>query len=92
LITQGILYVWLGHVNASVVQRFTLSGYLILPLIVGEFFVFIVEMIGFLVFVNEHSRLQTAAYVIVANLLSLIAGGYIIINIPVYALGFSGQQ
>ena len=89
LLTQGVLYVWLAQNNASAVQHFTHSSYFILSLVIGELFVFIAEIIGFLVFVNEHPRPRTVAYVIAANLLSLIAGGYIITYIPVYALRFS---
>lgn len=90
LISQGILYIWLAQINTNALQRFTQSGYLILPLIFGEILVFLAELIGFLVFVNEHPRSKTAAYVITANLFSLIAGGYIITHIPLYAFRIMG--
>lgn len=77
LITQGVLNVWL---SSSITP---LESYIIFSLIFGEILVFIVEMIAFLIFINEHSRLETALYVIVANVASLFAGGYLITHLPV---------
>ncbi|MDD4873831.1 MAG: hypothetical protein PHE15_02500 [Dehalococcoidales bacterium] len=79
LITQTALYIWLSGFALPLTGSF----YLIFDLIIGEFFVFIVEMIAFLILVNEHSRWRTTLYVIIANLLSLIAGGYLIALLPV---------
>ncbi len=80
LITQGILYALLAQIYPFPPYH----GYFILFLIFGEIPVFIVELVGFLGFLNEHSHLRTAGYVLSANLISLIAGGYIIAALPVY--------
>jgi hypothetical protein len=77
LITQGFLNFMLGQ-NANI-----MNSYLIFTLIAGEILVLIFEMIAFLFLVKEHGRLRTALYVIAANLLSLIAGGYLITVFPV---------
>ena len=77
LLTQGILNILLAG-NYS-----PLNNYLIFSLIAGEIVVFIVEIIAFLILINEHGRLRTASFVILANLSSLIAGGYLITVLPV---------
>jgi hypothetical protein len=77
LITQALLFNWLA-------QSSPFSSYIILNLVFGEALVFIVEMIAFLVFVNEQARWRTGLYVILANLVSLIAGGFLITLLPVY--------
>jgi hypothetical protein len=76
LITQGVLNIWL---NGSFTP---LDSYIIFSMIFGEILVLIVEMIAFLIFVKEHHRLRIASYVIIANLLSLVAGGYLITVLP----------
>ena len=77
LITQGILYIQL-NVSAN-----PWDSYVIFPLILGEMLVFAVEIIAFLYFVKEHRRLRTALYVIAANLISLVAGSYLLTVLPV---------
>ena len=76
LLTQGILNIWLNGYTPFV------SSYLLFSLILGELLVFIVEMIVFLVFIKEHRRWRTALFVIIANLLSLIAGAYFMVILP----------
>lgn len=76
LITQGTLNFWLNGFPP-------LESYIILTLIFGEILVFIVEIITFLIFVQEHRHLRTVLYVLSANLLSLIAGNYIITLLPI---------
>jgi hypothetical protein len=77
LITQGILSIFLdANSNSS-------GGYVIFPLIGAEIVVLVVELYAFTIFINEHGRLRTALFVITANLLSLIAGGYLITILPV---------
>ncbi|NLT27898.1 MAG: hypothetical protein GXX97_02355 [Dehalococcoidales bacterium] len=80
LVTQGLLFIWLNSLYTS-----PLSGdfYIILTMIFAEILIFMVEMTVFLIFVKEHRRLRTAGYVLVANLLSLILGGYLITVLPV---------
>ena len=77
LLTQGALNIWLN------VTTTPLESYIIFSLITGELLVIAVELAGFLTFVKEHRRWRTALYVIVANLLSLFAGGYLITILPV---------
>ena len=76
LLTQGALNIWLDGFNP-------LDGYLIAVLIFGEFLVFIVEIAAFLLLVKEHRGLRTVLYVLLANLLSLIVGGYVITILPI---------
>lgn len=76
LLTQGALNIWLNELSP-------LASYIILNLIFGEVQVFVVEMIVLMAFLREHSRLRTFAYVMIANILSLIVGGYIITYLPV---------
>jgi hypothetical protein len=77
LITQGVLNIFISLGSTPI------NGYIIYKLIGGEFLVFIIEMTAFLTLVKEHGRLRTGLYVIAANLLSLIAGGYLIMVLPV---------
>jgi hypothetical protein len=76
LLTQGTLYVWLNSYSPF-------NNYIIFSLIFGEILVFIVEIIAFLIIVKEHRRLRTFLYVIVANIFSLIVGGYLITILPI---------
>ncbi len=73
LITQGFLYIWL---NNTVYPSF--QNYVVLNLILGEFWVFIIEIITFLVSITERRRLETFLFVIMANLISLFAGGWLV--------------
>ena len=77
IISQAGLNIWL---EASTTPW---QSYVIFPLIFGEFVVFIFEMIIFLTFVREFPRWRTAIYVVIANLTSLIAGGFILTILPV---------
>ncbi len=76
LLTQGVLNIWINGFSP-------LISYIFLALIFGEIQVFIVEIFIFLKFVKEHSKLRTVLYVLLANLLSLIAGGYLITILPI---------
>jgi hypothetical protein len=51
-------------------------------MIFAEVFIFIIEMAVFLLFIKEHRCWRTAGYVLIANLLSLILGGYLITVLP----------
>ena len=77
LLTQGALNIWL---STSTIPA---HSYIIIQLFLGEILVLTAEMVGFLVFIKEHRRLRTAFYVLVANLVSLLAGGYLITVLPV---------
>ncbi|MBU5677647.1 hypothetical protein KQI88_14595 [Alkaliphilus sp. MSJ-5] len=76
LITQGALNIWINGFDPS-------SSYMIFSLILAEIIIFITEMILFPIFVKEHSKSKKAAYVFIANIVSLIAGGYIITILPI---------
>ena len=76
LVTQGTLNILLN--SGSLMQ-----SYLVVKLIIGEFFVFLAELLAFPVLINEHEKPRILIYVIIANLLSLVAGGYIITLLPV---------
>lgn len=76
LVTQG----WL---NIAVSGARPYDSYLILGLIIYEFLILIAELIAFPLAVREHKAGRTLLYVIAANLLSLIAGGYLITVLPV---------
>lgn len=76
LITQGLLNIWLNGSSP-------LQSYIILSLIFGEILILIAEVISFSIFVKEHRKLRTISYVIIANMLSLVAGGYIITLLPI---------
>jgi hypothetical protein len=77
LITQGILNIWLNSGDSL------LPAYLILALIFGELFVFNFELVTFPILIKEHKKGRTILYVLVANILSLIAGGFAISLLPV---------
>lgn len=76
LITQGALNIWLNGFSP-------LGSYIIISLVFGEFFVFIFEIIAFLVLLKEHRWWRALLFVILANILSLIAGGYAITVLPI---------
>lgn len=76
LLTQGILNIVLNRASPF-------TSYLVLNLIFLEFFVFAAEIIGVLVLLKEHGRFRRVSYVLVANLASLVLGGYLITVLPV---------
>lgn len=75
IVTQGALNIWLNGFEP-------IMSYVILTLIVGEFFVFIAELIAFLLFCKEHGRMRRVLYVLTANFASLFLGGYLISILP----------
>ncbi|MDD3169398.1 MAG: hypothetical protein PHC91_08070, partial [Eubacteriales bacterium] len=77
LVTQGILNIWLSSGGSL------LPGYLIFSLLIGEVLVFMAELITFPLIVKEHTAFRITACVFCANVISLIAGGYIITVLPV---------
>lgn len=76
LLTQGILNIALNGASPF-------ASYLILNLILMEFLVFVAEIMGVLVFIKEHKKFRRVSYVLVANLASLILGGYLITILPI---------
>lgn len=77
LLTQGVLNIWLNSGGSL------MPSYLIFVLIIGELFVFTAEMIALPIFIKEHKKSYILIYAFIANLISLIAGGYIISVLPV---------
>lgn len=77
LVTQSVLNICLNNGNSII------PSYLILSLIFGEVFVFAVELCILPVFINEHKKSRIFICAFIANLISLIAGGYIISVLPV---------
>jgi len=77
LVTQGGLYLWLNSGGSL------MPSYLILSLIIGEFFVFAAEMVAFPIFIKEHKKDRILIYVFIANMISFFAGSYIISVLPV---------
>lgn len=76
IVTQGFLYIWLNTGFYPLVSSYSFPIYF--NLVLGEILVVIVEIGIFLIFINERHRLVTLSYVILANLASLFAGGYLI--------------
>jgi hypothetical protein len=76
LVTQGALNIWINGFPP-------ITSYLFFTLIFAEIIIFIVEILSFLIFVKEHSRSEKVSYVLAANILSLILGGYIITKLPI---------
>ncbi|PHS32057.1 MAG: hypothetical protein COA82_09600 [Alkaliphilus sp.] len=76
LVTQGYLNIWLA-------TSAPFRGYgLIISMILAEAIILITELIVFLVFTKEHSRRRRALFVILANIISFIAGGHLISVLP----------
>ena len=75
LVTQGGLNILLN-------RQVPVGGYVILGLLIGEVFVFLVEIIAFLVTIHEQRPFRTFLYVLTANVLSLVAGGFLITVLP----------
>lgn len=75
LITQGTLNIFINGSSP-------LQGYIIFGLVFAEIFIIIFELIAFLAAIKEY-RWRTVFHVIIANLLSLFAGGYIITVLPI---------
>lgn len=75
LITQGAL-------NIALDGSLT-TGYLLIALFFYEILVLIAELFGFLLALREHGKLRAVLYVVAANLLSLVLGGFLISLLPV---------
>lgn len=76
LFTQGALNLWLSGMMP-------LQSYAILALIWGEIFVFLAEVTAFKLLVKEHSALRVIGTVLLANIFSLFAGGWLITVFPI---------
>jgi hypothetical protein len=76
IVTQGFLYVWLNNGFYPLVNNYSFPVYF--SLVLGEILVVIAETAILLIFINERRRIVTFSYVILANLVSFFAGGYLI--------------
>lgn len=61
----------------------TLDGYLVLGIFLLEIIILMVEMIAFLCLIKERRKRRRIAYVIVANVVSFILGGLVIVYLPI---------
>lgn len=77
LITQGALNILLNSGDSL------MPGYLILGLLIGEFFVFTAELIALPILIKEHKARRIVIYAFTANVVSLFAGSYLITVLPV---------
>ena len=75
LITQGLLNLAVQGPNSMY------TAYLVLQF--GEPLIFLVEAVTFAFAFREHSRLRAAATSLLANLVSLIAGGAMLLYLPI---------
>ncbi|RCX20178.1 hypothetical protein DFR58_102251 [Anaerobacterium chartisolvens] len=76
LLTQGILNIALNGFSPF-------ASYLILNLIFMEIWVFLAEITGALILIKEHGRLRRVLCVLIANIASLVLGGYLITVLPI---------
>jgi len=77
LLTQGVLF---GLMSTT---EYPMNSYLILSLIFWEIIITVIELTLFMIFINEKRRWLTGIYVFIANLLSLYAGGWLLMLLPI---------
>lgn len=75
LVTQGALNLWLNSLGY-------MEGYLILALVFGELFVFGTEVLAYAIYIEEKSVLRRVGAALLVNAVSLVLGGYLILNLP----------
>ncbi len=75
LITQGGLNLWINTVTYNDYSLF-------FGLIFYEIVILIVEMVAFLALLKEHKKWRRVLYVLIANSMSLLVGGYILTVLP----------
>ena len=75
LMTQIGLNIYINSVDVA-------ASYPIIIYLFGEFWVFFAEIIVFSVLVKERKLLKRIAYAFIANMVSLIAGGYLLTWLP----------
>lgn len=76
IITQSMLNIYINTMDVAI-------SYPIIILVMAEFWVFIAEGIGFPILLQEKTKGQRILYVLIANSISLIAGGYLLTWLPV---------
>lgn len=75
LITQGALNLYINSASVA-------TSYPIFLLVFGEFWVFLAEMIAVPILVKEKSTFRKIGYAFIANLFSLVFGGYLLSYLP----------
>lgn len=75
LLTQGALNIWINGL-------FPMQSYLFIGLIAREILIVVVESITIVSRVKEHSKIRRFLFVVLANFLSLVLGGYILTVLP----------
>ena len=75
LLTQGLLNIWINTFGP-------LGSYIIIVLFFIEILILLFELAAFLLLVKEHRRLRTLLFVLTANIISFIAGGFMITVLP----------
>ena len=75
LLTQGALNIWINGL-------FPMQSYLFIGLIALEILIVIVESITLVSRVQEHNKIRRFLFVLSANFLSLVVGGYILTVLP----------
>lgn len=76
LVTQGALN-WL--LTGGTILT---SAYMIFVLIFAEIFVFITELVSMPLLIKEHRKRRVFAYVLLANTVSFLLGGFLIFMLP----------
>lgn len=76
LITQLGLNIYINTIEIA-------RAYSIINVFIAEFWIFLVELIIIPLLVREHSTMRKLVYVLIANLLSLIVGGFILTVLPI---------
>lgn len=74
LITQGFLNLSIGG---------TVDGYIYISYFLGEWVILVVETIVYMFKLKEHEKSRAFLYALLANLLSLALGSYLITHLPV---------
>ena len=75
IITQGALNIWINGL-------FPIQSYLFIGLIALEILILIVEGIVIISGIKEYKKLRKFLFVVSANFLSLVAGGYLLTILP----------
>lgn len=76
LITQG-------GINIYINSFMPIHGYYIISIFFAEIYVLAAELIAFNLFVREGLTIKKNIYVVIANIISFILGGYILMMLPV---------
>ena len=75
IITQGALNIWINGL-------FPMQTYLFIGLIAIEILILIVEGIAIITGIKEHKKIRKMLFVLSANFLSLVVGGYFLTILP----------